>query len=72
LENVSTLLSDRLRADLEAITVQLNSSSARLAAVDTNLVVTTTALGQAAREMQNAAAAMAGRPRRTFSWLGRG
>ncbi len=72
MQNVSTLLSDRLRADLETITVQLNSSSARLAAVDTNLVETTSALGQAALEMQNAAAAMGGLPPRRFPWIRRG
>lgn len=70
METVSTLLSDRLRADLEAITVQLNSSSARLAAVDTNLVGTTEALGRAAREMQDAVAAIGGVAQRR-SWFRR-
>jgi hypothetical protein len=68
METVSTLLSDRLRADLEAITMQLSSSSARLAAVDTNLVGTAEALGHAAKEMRAAAAAVGSvaRPRRWF------
>ena len=68
METVSRLLSDRLRADLEAITVQLNSSSARLAAVDTNLVDTTEKLGHAAGEMREAATAIgsAVQPRRWF------
>jgi ABC-type transporter Mla subunit MlaD len=58
METMSTLLSDRLRADLETITGQLSSSSARLAAVDTNLVQTTEALGQAAGQMRDAADAI--------------
>lgn len=58
METMSTLLSDRLRADLETITEQLSSSSARLAAVDTNLVNTTNALGSAAGQMRDAADAI--------------
>jgi hypothetical protein len=64
METMSTLLSDRLRADLETITVQLNSSSARLAAVDTNLVTTTEALGQAAGQLRGAADALGGAAKR--------
>jgi hypothetical protein len=60
MEAMSTLLSDRLRADLETITQQLTSSSARLAAVDTSLVDTTNALGAAAGQMQAAATAIGG------------
>lgn len=68
METVSTLLSDRLRADLEAITTQLNSSSARLAAVDMNLVGTTEALGRAATEMEGAATALGALQRRGWFW----
>lgn len=59
METMSTLLSDRLRGDLESITRQLNDSSARLTSVDTNLERTTEALGQAAMVMRDAARAMA-------------
>jgi hypothetical protein len=70
METMSTLLSDRLRADLETITQQLTSSSARLAAVDTNLVHTTDALGAAAGQMRDAATAIGGATngRRWFRW----
>lgn len=64
METMSTLLSDRLRADLEAITVQLSSSSAHLAAVDTNLLNTTQALEHAAGEMRGAADAVGAVTRR--------
>lgn len=64
METMSTLLSDRLRADLEAITVQLSSSSAHLAAVDTNLLNTTQALERAAGEMRGAADAVGAVTRR--------
>ncbi|MET9265619.1 hypothetical protein [Amycolatopsis sp. NPDC004079] len=63
METVSTLLSDQLRTDLEAITVRLSSSSAQLASVDTNLVGTTAALGQAAGELLAAAQALGHRRR---------
>lgn len=70
MQTVSTLLSDRLRADLESITVQLSSSSAQLSAVDTGLQSTTIALAEAAEQMQAAANAFGTvtRPRR---WLRR-
>lgn len=57
METVSTLLSDRLRADLQTITNQLSSSSAQLTAVDTKLADTASALGQAAGEILAAAEA---------------
>lgn len=68
METMSTLLSDRLRGDLDAITSQLNSSSTRLAAVDTNLVGTTGALANVATEMRNAAAAIGSVTRGRGPW----
>jgi hypothetical protein len=58
MEGMSTLLRERLRADLEKITVQLTNSSERLSAVDGSLVGTTAALAGAARQLQDAAAAL--------------
>jgi hypothetical protein len=68
MEAVSTLLSDQLRADLAAITNQLNSSSARLAAVDANLGPATKALSEAAMEMQQAAVAIGNATRHRSIW----
>jgi len=67
METVSTLLSDRLRTDLEQITRNLNESSTRLAAVDSNLIGTTDALAHAATEMRAAAQALGSGERR--GWL---
>lgn len=55
MENMSTLLRDRLLVDLERITGQLNTSGERLASVDGNLVGTTGALTGAAQELRAAA-----------------
>ncbi|GAA4232492.1 hypothetical protein GCM10022254_32510 [Actinomadura meridiana] len=71
METMSKLLSDRLRADLETITRQLTSSSAGLAAVDTNLVQTTDALGMAADRLQAAAAAIGGASAEGRRWFRR-
>lgn len=70
METMSSLLSDRLRADLEVITSQLNSSSTLLAAVDTNLVGTTGALANVTTEMQRAAIAIGSVTKRRglFGW----
>lgn len=58
MQTMSTLLRDQLKADLERITTQLDTSSARLATVDSNLVGTTGALAGAATELQRASVAL--------------
>jgi hypothetical protein len=73
MENVSQLLSGQLRADLQSITEQLNSSSTRLATVDLKLAGTSESLDHAATEMQKAADAIAdgALSRRWFPFAGK-
>jgi hypothetical protein len=75
MESVSTLLQDRLRADLENIATKLDSSSQRMSQVDTGLTGTAEALSVASHELSQAATALnraAGGRRRTFFRRGSG